>query len=236
MTDVAGVGVEHGRTEGDSAMKISWMGHACFLLVTEDGVRIVTDPFDVDAYGGAIGYPAIDFPADIVVISHAHPDHNAPDAVRGTPQLVTKLGAQTVQGTTFRGIPSYHDDTQGSQRGENTIFAMELDGRRVVHLGDLGHELTAATVEEIGAVDVLFIPVGGNFTINARLADTVIDALQPRVVIPMHYKTPALDFLIEPIDPFLAGKSNVKRPGNEVTVTRTSLPREQEIWVLDYRT
>ena len=217
-------------------MNISWIGHACFLIVTEDGVRIVTDPYDVDAYGGAIGYRAIDFRADIVTISHAHPDHNAPDAVRGTPQLVTKAGTQTIKGVTFHGVGTYHDDATGSQRGENIVFAMALDGLRVVHLGDLGHLLDASAAEAIGAADVLLIPVGGNFTINAQQADKVIDLLQPRLVIPMHFKTPALDFLIDPVDPFLAGKSNVKRPGHEVTITRASLPAEREVWVLDYRT
>jgi L-ascorbate metabolism protein UlaG (beta-lactamase superfamily) len=217
-------------------MKIKYLGHAAFAFTSEGGTRIVLDPFEAGAYGGAVGYPPIKETAEIVLLSHDHPDHGYAQAVEGDPQVIPSAGTTSVGEITITGVSTYHDESHGSERGSNVIFTVEVDGLRVTHLGDLGHPLSDEEAAAIGTPDVLLIPVGGFFTIDAATAGEVIEQLAPRVVIPMHYKTECCGFPIAPLDDFLKGKENVQRLGQEVEVSAENLPDGREIWVMQHPT
>ncbi len=213
-------------------MKITWLGHAAFLLETQ-GLKIVTDPYDHN--DDRIGYGPITIPVDIVTISHDHADHNYAKDLRGNPQPVKGSGTFDVKGITFTGIETHHDSTTGSQRGGNTIFVIRAEGMNLCHAGDLGHTLSGDKIEAIGPVDILLIPVGGFYTIDAAEATKVMEDLNPKLVIPMHFKTGVLDFPITGVDAFLEGKSNVRRQGSsEIEVTEQTLPGKREIVVLEH--
>jgi L-ascorbate metabolism protein UlaG (beta-lactamase superfamily) len=209
-------------------MKIKYLAHASFLVTSEDGTKIVTDPYKT---GGGIRYKEIDEVADIAVTTHEHSDHNNIRAVRGSPAVVKGPGMHTAKGIAFKGIPFYHDPSKGSERGHNNIFTFTLDGINVCFCGDLGHTLTQKDADEIGKVDLLFIPVGGYYTIDANEAGEVVNVLNPKVVIPMHYKTRSVDYPIKGVDLFLAGKENVKQ-SNTSEIDVKALPEKREIWVL----
>ncbi len=212
-------------------MTIKFLGHACFLITSSSGVRIITDPYEPGGFGGQIGYGPITDAADVVLVSHDHADHNYVQGVAGNPTVVE--GRQSAAGISFEVTNSFHDDTGGSQRGPNRIFTFEVDGIRLCHLGDLGHTLTKEQVNSIGSVDVLLVPVGGTFTIDAQGADQVIEQLQPSVVIPMHYKTAKVELPIAEVDNFLAGKDNVERPeSSSVELSAEDIGLEQRIIVL----
>lgn len=209
-------------------MKIKWLAHAAFLITTGSGTRIITDPY---ATGNGLNHGEIDESADIVTTSHEHFDHNNVAAVKGNPRVVA--AGTEVSGIKIRGIPTTHDDTGGSQRGENTIFCLEIDGLHVCHAGDLGHVLTDEQVQAIGKVDVLLVPVGGFFTIDAKAATQVCDQLKPKVIIPMHFKTDKLEFPIAGVDEFIRGKDNVTRvDGSEIEIDAGRLPDSARIMVL----
>ncbi|MFW6151271.1 MAG: MBL fold metallo-hydrolase [Chloroflexota bacterium] len=212
-------------------MIVTWMGHACFLFKPQQGPTVLTDPYEV---GGSINYAPIRVAPDIVVVSHDHFDHNKVSAVPGTPEVVKGDGNKAAKGVEFRGIGAYHDAAGGAERGTNTIFCFALDGLRLCHLGDLGHELSGREGEEIGAVDILLVPVGGNFTIDAAQAERVCRQLGPKVVLPMHYKTPRIDFPIAGVEDFVRGKTNVRQvEGSDVEFLPQSLPTATEIVVLN---
>lgn len=195
-------------------MRIRWLGHACFRLETGTGLVVVTDPYDE-----TVGYTFPETAADVVTVSHDHFDHNHVQAVAGHPLILRGAGEHSLdgldprktEGVQIRGVASFHDAVGGRQRGGNTIFCFTLEGMRVVHLGDLGHQLTPAQQAEIGPVDVLLVPVGGTYTLDAAGAAQVVEQLRPRVVIPMHYRTKALSFPLAPVDDFLRGKAGVER-------------------------
>jgi L-ascorbate metabolism protein UlaG (beta-lactamase superfamily) len=209
-------------------MKIKWLGHSAFLITSDSGTRIITDPYKP---ADDLKYGEIKESADIVTVSHdQHTDHNNVAAVRGNPQVVRKT--TEAKGIKFKGIPTYHDDAGGSKRGRNTVLCFEIDGVNVCHMGDLGHPLSQAQLAELDKVDVLLIPVGGFFTIDAKTASRVCDQLKPRVVIPMHYKTAKLDFPITGVDEFLRGKDNVTRlDSSEVELKKGELPAGTQIMV-----
>ena len=210
-------------------MKVKWLGHASFLITSDDGIRIITDPYIT---GGDLSYAEITETADIVTVSHDHFDHNNISSVQGSPVVVSK-GTADVKGISFRGIFSYHDEEGGKLRGGNTIFCFEVSGVKVCHLGDLGHPLSDKQAAEIGPVDVLLIPVGGYFTIDAGAATGVCNQLKPGVVIPMHYRNGRCAFPIAGVDDFLKGKRNVKRlDDSEVELKKEQLPQATEIIVL----
>ncbi|MGB9804517.1 MBL fold metallo-hydrolase [Desulfofundulus sp.] len=179
-------------------MKIQWLGHACFLLTTESNTRIITDPFDE-----TIGYPLPRIPADIVTVSHQHFDHNAVGTVPGNPRVVQDAGEHILGNIKITGYHSYHDKKQGAQRGKNIIFVVETEGLRVCHVGDLGHLPDQGLMEALGRIDVLMIPVGGYFTIDAGEAAELVRQLSPIYVLPMHYKTPYINLPIAPVTDFL---------------------------------
>lgn len=214
-------------------MNIRFLGHATFYLITGNGTRIVTDPYEPGGFGGAIGYGPIPDPADVVTVSHQHADHNDVKSVPGSPVVLSSAGEYTEKGVVFRGLATYHDERRGAERGPNIVWSIETDGMRICHLGDLGATLAAEEVKHLGPIDVLMIPVGGTFTLDARGATEVVNALKPRLAIPMHYRTPKVKLNIAPVDDFLADKRNVQRlDGGEMTVSTDTLPRDTEIVVL----
>ncbi len=209
-------------------MKIKYLAHAAFLITSDAGVKIVTDPYTP---GGGIKHGEIKETADIVTVSHEHGDHNNTATVRGDPKILRAGGE--AKGIKFKAVSAAHDDQGGSQRGKDTIFCFEVDGIRVCHCGDLGHVLSEEQVKAIGKVDVLMMPVGGFFTIDAKTATKVGDQLKPKVIIPMHYKTERLDFPISGADEFTKGKNNVTRvSGSEIQLKAGSLPALMQIMIL----
>ena len=203
------------------------------MISLDDALKIVTDPFD-----STVGYPLPDETADICVVSHDHFDHNCISVVKGNPEVIKGAGEKEAKGIKFKGVGSFHDEKGGSERGENTIFTWELGGIKFAHVGDLGIDLTDSQKQEIGMVDILFVPTGGFYTIDAATASKVVASLNPKVVIPMHYKTPFLgeNFPIAGVDEFLKRKENVvKVDKGSVSFTRESLPEKITIYVLEYK-
>ncbi|SEF38778.1 L-ascorbate metabolism protein UlaG, beta-lactamase superfamily [Caloramator fervidus] len=187
-------------------MRIKWLGHACFKITSSKGIRILTDPFDDN-----VGYPLPQVEADIVTISHNHYDHNFIDCVKGNFEVLNKVGNFYIKDINITGVHTYHDEEKGQKRGDNIVYVFDVDGIRVCHLGDLGHILTPAQVEMIGRVDVLLVPVGGTYTIDAEGAHAVVKLLNPKIVIPMHFKTDVLKFNLDSVEKFLDKYSNVER-------------------------
>ncbi len=212
-------------------MKIKWLGHASFLITSEAGTRIITDPYTTTP---TVTYDEIKESADIVTVSHEHGDHNNVAAVRGNPEVVRGAVTKEIKGIKFNGILTYHDDAGGSKRGNNIIFCFEVDGIRVCHLGDLGHPLGDKEVAELGKVDILLTPVGGNYTIDAKVATEVGNKLKPKVIIPMHYQNERCpNFPVAGVDDFLKGKANVSRQDtSEVELKKGKLPATTQIIVL----
>lgn len=179
-------------------MELKYFGHSCFLLAAADGTRILTDPCDPP-----VGYTLYDIACNAITSSHAHHDHDYFAAASGTPLHITAPGRYTVGGVRITGVPTYHDEHEGRDRGKNIIFVFDLDGVRVAHLGDLGHVPSAETVAQMGRVDVMLTPVGGTYTIDAEQARAVANLIRPRVLIPMHYKTPSCTLPIAGVDRLL---------------------------------
>jgi L-ascorbate metabolism protein UlaG (beta-lactamase superfamily) len=183
-------------------MDITYLGHSSFKIKTRTA-SVITDPFDPKMVG--LKYSGVE--GEIVTVSHDHGDHNAVDRVASTKKVVNGPGEYEIQGVSIMGYKTFHDGKQGAERGENTVYVIEADGLRLVHLGDLGHPLSDELVDEIGDVDVLMIPVGGFFTIGPKEATEIISKIEPYFVIPMHYKVPDLSPDISekllPVDDFL---------------------------------
>lgn len=211
-------------------MKIKFLGHAAFFLESENGTRIITDPYKPGCFDGGIKYGPITEEADIVTISHEHDDHNCTD-VKGNPVFVRGAGTKEIKGITITGTDVFHDESGGSERGSNTIFKMTIDGMNIVHLGDLGHALSEEDIKKIGKVDVVFIPVGGYFTIDAAIAEETVAKLNPRIVIPMHYKTEKCAFPIASIGDYIKHKDVEKFEGS-VEIQKDNLPNKQMTYVL----
>ena len=214
------------------SVEIRWLGHACFLITAGDGTRILTDPFD-----DTLGYDLPAVSADIVTVSHAHFDHNNVGVVQGSPEVVDSPGDRSFGGVRIRGVQTCHDTKGGALRGRNIVFIIETDDITVCHAGDLGHVPSDETEKTIGRVDVLLIPVGGTYTLDAKGAQEAVRKLDPRIVIPMHYKTPDLEMTeLDGAERFLAGLSRVERTSGAIyTVQASSLPRELTAVVMGYR-
>jgi len=211
-------------------MKIKWLGHASFLITSDTKTKIITDPY---ATGGGLSYGEITELADIVTVSHEHADHNNVTAVKGKPEVVRETGINRVKGIEFKGIASHHDETGGRQRGNNIMFCFEVDGIEVCHLGDLGHQLSDKQAVDLGDIDILLIPVGGYYTIDAKVATQVCDQLKPKVIIPMHFKNSKCSFPITGVDEFLKGKEGVQKlNASEVEFKQVELPATTQIIVL----
>lgn len=211
-------------------MKVKWLGHASFLITSDNGTKIITDPYKT---GGGINYKEIKESADIVTISHEHGDHNNAGTVGGNPQVFKGGTPVEIKGVKLTGISTYHDENNGKDRGPNTIVCMEMDDLRLCHLGDLGHQLSPEQITQIGNVDILLIPVGGFFTINAAVATTVSNSLKPKVIIPMHFKNESCGYPIGNVEEFLKNKDNCTTENvSEVEFKKEKLPVATQVIVL----
>lgn len=216
-------------------MQLTYHGHSTFKLKGKLGT-VVTDP-----YHAGIGLQLPKLSADIVTVSHDHADHNTVGQVSTTsrrkkPFIIEKPGEYEVGGISVFGVPTFHDNSGGSERGPNTVFTILLDELRICHLGDLGHELTSTQQEAIGSVDILLCPVGGVFTIDPKQAMKVIRSLEPSIVIPMHYCTPGHDQAVygelATREDFVAEYKAEVTPVEKLEVSRTTLPEETELQLL----
>jgi len=210
-------------------MDITWLGHSCFRLRGSQAT-VITDPYPPDL-GYSLGKPS----AHIVTVSHQHPGHSYIQGIGGNPRSITGPGEYEIRGVLVIGVATFHDTEEGRKQGKNTVYLMEIDEVSVCHLGDLGHVLTAAQVEEIDKVDVLLLPVGGVSTINAAMAAEVVRQLEPKVVVPMHYKTPAISWELDSVERFLK-EIGVKEinPQPKLSFTRSNLPASMQVFILDY--
>lgn len=211
-------------------MKIRWLGHSCFKITNSKDVSVVTDPFD-----NTVGYKIPNVTADIVTTSHNHFDHNFTEAIEGEFDLVNKSGEFYLKDIRITGVLSHHDKSQGKKRGTNTIYTFDMDDIKVCHLGDLGHVLDDNQVAQIAGVDVLLIPVGGNFTIDAKEAVHVVEQFKPSIIIPMHFKTPVMNFPIDTVDVFLqkiGGGEKVN--SNEIEIKKEQLYGQRQVYILNY--
>jgi len=210
-------------------MDINWLGHSCFRIKGSHAT-VITDPYSPDL-GYSLGKPT----AHIVTVSHQHPGHSYTQGISGEPKLVTRPGEYEISDVLIIGIAAFHDEEEGRKRGRNTVYLIELDEVSVCHLGDLGHVLTTQQVEEIGNVDILLLPVGGVSTINAPMAAEVVRQLEPKAIVPMHYKTPALNRELEPVERFLK-EIGVKEVNSQpkLSCTKSNLPASTQVFLLDY--
>lgn len=210
-------------------MEIFWLGQAAFKLKGK-GATVIVDPFDPSI---GLKWPKLE--ADIVAITHDHADHNNATGVSGASYVAAGPGEYEIKGVAFTGFPSWHDNKEGEERGRNTIYIFNIDGVKICHLGDLGqHQLTETQLEEIGDVDVLLIPVGGVFTISASEAAKIVAQLEPKIIIPMHYKIPGLTAGLEPAEHFLKemGKETLEALP-KIAVSSDKLPEEAQVVVLE---
>lgn len=211
-------------------MKIQYLGHSSFKLTDSAGVTIITDP-----YSPQIGFAMPKVSADAVTISHHHFDHDCAVAVDGNPQIVDRAENYNLNGVQINAFKSFHDNAKGKMRGENIIFKFRMDGLNVCHLGDLGEECSAELISRLLPVDVLLIPVGGNYTIDAETAQKYVQKLMPKVVIPMHYRVKDLKVDIEKLDEFtdLFNADAVKEyDGSEIELSPNDLSGNTKIIVL----
>ena len=180
-------------------MKIQWLGHSAFRLTESTGASVITDPFDPSAVGYGMAY----LPCDAITSSHGHSDHNNFRGVKGNPVIINQSGTFDVNGIKIHSVLSNHDPEEGALRGKNLMYQFRLDGVTVCHMGDVGEECTPELIEQLIPVNILLIPVGGNYTINAEQAKEYVDRIMPDVVIPMHYKTKHTDYDIDKVESFL---------------------------------
>ncbi|MBN1640629.1 MAG: MBL fold metallo-hydrolase [Anaerolineae bacterium] len=210
-------------------MDINWYGHACFRI-REGGVTVVTDPHPDD-----LGYERPRTRADVVTVSHAHAGHSDVKGFRGAPHVFRSPGEYEVGGVFITGVPTFHDAHEGAEEGRNVAFLFDFDGLTVCHLGDLGHLLVQEQVEALGQVNVLLIPVGGGHTLTGPQAADVVNLIEPSIVIPMHYKTPATVRDLAPVSSFLRAMGVSKiAPQEDLRVRASALPEETQVVLLDY--
>ncbi|MCB1154031.1 MBL fold metallo-hydrolase [bacterium] len=215
-------------------MKVRYNGHSCFSIFDKDGLCIVMDPYEPGSYGGAISYHPIDSKPDIITVSHDHPDHSDVGQFEGDFEVLRDAGE--AKGIKFETLQVYHDRSEGSERGPCKIFKFQVDGVTICHMADLGHVLSDEQVEWIGDVDVMMLPVGGYYTIDANEATDTVERTRPKIVIPMHYKTDKCGFDITTYEPFIEGKQNVQvLDTDEIELFSDKLPGVTEIFVLKHR-
>jgi len=208
-------------------MQIVWHGQSCFQISfsknKDEKLTVVIDPFSEE-----IGLRIPTLEADILMISHDHPDHNNKKAVSGNPFLIEGPGEYEIKGVFIQGIEADHDKSQGEERGKTTIYTIEGEEIRLCHLGDLGQkELNADQLEHIGDIDILMIPVGGIYTISAQEASKIISQIEPRLIIPMHYNLPKMKSKLDGLDKFLKvmGQKGIE-PQSKLTVKKKDLEGE----------
>ena len=213
-------------------MDITYLGHSSFRLKGKTA-SLVIDPFDPKEIG--FSFPKIS--ADIVTISHDHKDHNNAELVKDVRKVISGPGEYEINEVSIIGIASYHDDKKGAKRGKNTIYVIEMDGQRIVHLGDLGHKLSEKFIEKVGSVDILMIPVGGEYTIGAARATELVRAIEPNIIIPMHYKVPKLNPVrfskLAPVETFLTKIGLPVEKLKKLTISGSLTEEEQKVVLLE---
>jgi L-ascorbate metabolism protein UlaG (beta-lactamase superfamily) len=214
-------------------MRIDWLGHSCFKVTLKTGTVILFDPFD-----STVGYAQQEVKADIVVISHAHFDHNDLSHIRGKFKVVDTAGVHEFDGITLEGIKTWHDHSAGETRGENLAFLLKVNGLRLCHMGDVGCVPDADVLEKLKGIEILLVPVGGNGTIDANEAMTIIDAISPNIIIPMHFKTPETKLRIASLHGFLElanGIYDISHPGKAyLTIDKATLKKRTRVVVMEY--
>ncbi|MFA6194632.1 MAG: MBL fold metallo-hydrolase [Patescibacteria group bacterium] len=209
-------------------MIITWQGHSCFKIqdkVGSDGVTVVTDPFSKEI-GLKAELKVPNFEADIVTVSHQHHDHSNVEALRGNPFTIDCAGEYDFKGVLIEGIDSYHDEKEGAERGGNIIYRIEIDDISVTHLGDLGHVLSDAQIEKLAGTDILLIPVGGPMALDAKKAVEVISQIEPRIVIPMHYKTKDSKLELDGVEKFIKEIGLTPTYEEKLKISKKDLPSE----------
>lgn len=213
-------------------MDITYLGHSSFKLKGRTA-SVVTDPYDTVM----VGLKFSPTEAEIVTISHDHADHNQAQLVKNVKKVINGPGEYEIMGISILGFPSFHDKKSGEERGKNTIYVFEIDNLRIAHLGDLGHDLSEGLVEDLGDIDILLIPVGDKFTIGPTEAARIIQAIEPSIIIPMHYQMPGLvpqNFKeLKPVDDFLkeVGLNVVNLP--KLSIKKEELEDVQKVVVLE---
>lgn len=211
-------------------MEITWLGHSCFKIRGKQAT-IITDPFP-PGMGYSLGKAA----ANIVTVSHQHKDHNYTPGIGGSPHIVSRPGEYEIAGVLIIGLATFHDANKGADRGKNTVFVLETEELSICHLGDLGQPLTDGQIEEIGKVDILMVPIGGNYTINATTAAAMVRQMEPKIVLPMHYKTPVFQGELEPVDNFLREFGIPQTaPQPKLNVNKNNLPLTTQVVLLEYQ-
>lgn len=212
-------------------MDIYWLGQSCFKIKGK-GATVIIDPYDTDFTG--LKLPK-DLEAQVVLSTHEHKDHNNVAAVTGNPLIITGPGEYETAGISIKGIATFHDKVSGAEKGINTIYHVLIDGINIVHLGDLGHILTEEQSSEIDSTDILMIPVGGKYSLNAEEASKVVAQMEPGIVIPMHYQIPELKIEgLDSVELFLKemAAENVE-PQPKLSITRDKLPETTIVVVLN---
>lgn len=206
-------------------MIITWLGHSYFKIETKNKT-IAIDPYSEDSTG--LKPPR--FKADILLISHNHEDHNNKKAILGEPFVLEGLGEVEIDGIFIVGIPSYHDSASGKYRGINTIFIIYAEDLKICFLGDLGEKnLKEESLEKVANSDILIIPIGGNYTIDAEEAISIINQIEPKIVIPMHYKIPGLKIKLDSEEKFIKAFSKKPEILDKLVIRKTQLPPETKI-------
>jgi L-ascorbate metabolism protein UlaG (beta-lactamase superfamily) len=210
-------------------MEIRWTGHSCFTIKGKEKT-LITDPCHPN-----LGYSLSESKPDIVTISHFHPGHSYIEGITNNPKYIKGPGEYEIGKTFITGIATFHDNEKGKLRGKNTVYLIEMDGLTLCHLGDLGHAPTSQLVEEIGGVDILFLPVGEVSTITIDTATEILRQLEAHIVIPMHYKTDVIPRELEPISKFLK-KMGIPEaePQSKLSITPSTLPASTQVMILDY--
>ncbi len=210
-------------------MEIGWLDHSCFLIKSSTGKKIIMDPCEhIETFEKHINN------LDIVTISHNHFDHNNIENFNGKSHIINSCGTFNFENIKIQGIPSYHDKCEGIKRGSNIIFIIELDGFRICHLGDLGHRLNDETLNILGNIDILFIPVGGNFTLSGKEAAIVANSINSSIVIPMHYKTNKYPFLPEDSGSFIMSMKNIDKAKDSFLLIDKKLSCTNKVLILPH--
>jgi len=208
-------------------MIITWLGQSCFKIQSGELV-IVIDPFSKD-----IGLTPPRFRADLVLVTHGHNDHSNVEALGGEPFLISGPGEYEVKEVFVQGIETFHDKTRGEERGLNTIYKIAIEDLNILHFGDFGEgEIRDETLEEIDEVDILLIPVGGKYTIDAKEAVKIVKQIEPRLVIPMHYKIPGLKLDLEGVERFLKEIESKAEPREKLVIKKKDIGEEEKTEVV----
>lgn len=213
-------------------MLIECIGHSCFYLTTKSGIRILIDPYD-----NTIGLRPVKKEADIVLVTHDHYDHAYTKEIRGEYTLIDAPGSYELCGVKITGLSTYHDEEQGALRGTVTPYLIETEGIRILHMGDTGVMPEDSFFEAVGHVDVLMVPVGGVYTLDAQGALLLMERIEPNITIPMHYKINSLLMDIAGVHNFLtvAGREYDKAHLGECRfeITADSLKKRDRIIVME---